>query len=58
MKKKKDFEKSPKKKGLEKPSNQRDLEKSSGRKDLEKSMKKPGCNNGGGLKKKTRNHQR
>ena len=51
MKKKKDLEKSPKKKGLEKPSNQRGLEKSSGRKGLEKPMKKPGCNDGGGLEK-------
>ena len=42
MKKKKDLEKSPKKNGLE---------KSSGRKGLEKPMKKPGCNDGGGLEK-------
>ena len=49
--KKKGLENSPKKKGLEKPSNQRGLEKSSGRKGLEKPMKKPGCNDGGGLEK-------
>ena len=36
---------------MEKSSIQTGLEKSSGRKGLEKSMKKPSCNDGGGLEK-------